>query len=92
MGGTGRKREGRIIILLTQGKEENAYKSSLSQKKNIYKVITNGQKNFQFFRDNPLMIPKGLQPTCHKLFIQLPSEEEKPKEEKKTKKKNKDRQ
>ena len=87
MGRTGRKREGRIIILLTEGKEENAYKCSLSQKKNIYKIISNGQKNFQFFKDNPLMIPKGLQPKCHKLFIEVPVEIEQTKEDKKAKKK-----
>ncbi len=56
MGRTGRKREGRIIILLTEGKEEASYKTSLSKKKNIYKIILNGQKHFQFYKNNPLMM------------------------------------
>ena len=83
MGRTGRKREGHIVVLLTEGKEENSYKTSLTRKKNIYKIIQNGQKNFKFYQNNPLMIPKGTKPKCHKVFITIP--EEKPPEEKKPK-------
>ena len=75
MGRTGRKREGRIIILLTEGKEEQSYKTSLAKKKNIYKIIANGSKNFRFYQHNPLMVPKNLKPTCHKLFIATPTDE-----------------
>jgi superfamily II DNA/RNA helicase len=87
MGRTGRKREGRIIILLTEGREEQTYKTSLAKKKNIYKIIANSNKNFKFYENNPLMIPKGLKPTCHKLYINVPQENEE--ESKKTKKKAK---
>ena len=75
MGRTGRKREGRIIILLTEGKEEQSYKTSLAKKKNIYKIIANGSKNFRFYQHNPLMVPQNLKPTCHKLFIAAPTDE-----------------
>ena len=74
MGRTGRKRAGRIIVLLTEGKEEQSYKTSLAKKSSIYKIITNGSKNFKFYQNNPLMIPKGLKPKCHKIFIKVPSE------------------
>ena len=74
MGRTGRKREGRIIILLTEGREELLYKMSLSMKKNIYKIILNGQKNFKFYQNNPLMIPKGFKPKCMQMFIQVPTD------------------
>ncbi|CAF0760948.1 unnamed protein product [Brachionus calyciflorus] len=87
MGRTGRKREGRIVVLLTEGKEEQSYKTSLSKKKNIYKVILNGQKHFQFYQNNPLMIPKGLRPKCHKMKIVIPQEDEVTETEKEAKKK-----
>lgn len=74
MGRTGRKREGRIIILLTEGKEEGSYKTSLSKKKNIYKIILNGQKHFQFYQNNPLMVPRGMRPKCHQMFITVPTD------------------
>ena len=35
MGRTGRKRKGRVVLLLTQGKEEDAYKRSQSQYKSV---------------------------------------------------------
>ena len=76
MGRTGRKREGRIIILLTEGKEESSYLTSLSKKKNMYKHILQGSKNFQFYSNNPLMIPKGIKPKCHQMFITVQKEEE----------------
>lgn len=89
MGRTGRKREGRIVVLLTEGKEEQSYLTSLSKKKNIYKVILNGQKHFNFYQNNPLMIPKGLKPKCHKMKIVLPEEQQEEKPKKTSKKKEK---
>ena len=69
MGRTGRKRAGRIIILLTEGKEEAAYNTSLSKKKNIYKTILNSAKSLKFYENNPPMLPK--KPKCHKMFISV---------------------
>ena len=69
MGRTGRKREGRIIILLTEGKEEGSYSTSLSKKKNIYKTIQNSAKNLKFYQNNPPMMPKDHKPKCHQMFI-----------------------
>lgn len=39
MGRTGRKRQGRIVVLVTEGKEEHAYNQSVYQKKSILKTI-----------------------------------------------------
>jgi hypothetical protein len=52
------KREGRIIILLTEGKEVSSYECSLNMKNKIYRIIENGAKNFKFYQNNPLMIPE----------------------------------
>jgi superfamily II DNA/RNA helicase len=90
MGRTGRKREGRIVVLLTEGKEVNSYESSLRSKKNIYKIVQNGAKNFQLYKNNPIMIPKEVKPSCHKIFINPPpsSDSEQETNKKKTKKKS----
>jgi hypothetical protein len=76
MGRTGRKREGKIAILLTEGKEEASYLQSLKKKNNIYKIISNSQKHFQFYKQNPLMIPKHIKIKCHKMFIKVPDEKD----------------
>jgi ERCC4-related helicase len=35
MGRTGRKRQGRVVLLLAEGKEEDAYKKSQAQYKSV---------------------------------------------------------
>ncbi|XP_055957171.1 Fanconi anemia group M protein [Patella vulgata] len=69
MGRTGRKREGRIVMLVTEGKEEQIYNQSQYSKKSIHKAILNGSKSLQFYQHNPRMIPNGLTPSCHKMYI-----------------------
>ncbi|ESO87655.1 hypothetical protein LOTGIDRAFT_127429 [Lottia gigantea] len=69
MGRTGRKREGRIVMLVTEGKEEQIYNQSQYSKKSIHKAILSGGKSLQFYQHNPRMIPNGLIPQCHKMYI-----------------------
>ncbi|KAI8611825.1 P-loop containing nucleoside triphosphate hydrolase protein [Chytriomyces sp. MP71] len=45
MGRTGRKREGRVVLLLSEGKEEDAHRRSQLQYKNVQKAILEGQGN-----------------------------------------------
>ena len=42
MGRTGRKRQGRIVVLVTEGKEEHVYNQSMYQRKSILKTIMTG--------------------------------------------------
>ncbi|KAK3741292.1 hypothetical protein QZH41_012592 [Actinostola sp. cb2023] len=67
MGRTGRKRNGRIVVLVSEGKEEQVYKRSLSSKKSIHKAIVQGSKSFELYDDNPRMIPRHLTPRVHKM-------------------------
>ncbi|GFS22054.1 ATP-dependent DNA helicase mph1 [Elysia marginata] len=78
MGRTGRKREGKIVMLVTEGKEEQIYNQSVSSKKSIHKAILNGAKSLRFYPNNPRMVPAGVQPQCHKIFITIPEENKKP--------------
>ncbi|RUS84788.1 hypothetical protein EGW08_007472, partial [Elysia chlorotica] len=78
MGRTGRKREGKIVMLVTEGKEEQIYNQSLSLKKSIHKAILNGAKSLRFYPNNPRMVPASVQPQCHKIYITVPEENKKP--------------
>ncbi|KAG4302148.1 hypothetical protein PCK1_001420 [Pneumocystis canis] len=66
MGRTGRKREGRIYILLTAGREEKSYFRAKDSYKVIQKAISNG--NILKFQEkiSPRIIPKSENPECHK--------------------------
>ncbi|KAM9294310.1 Fanconi anemia group M protein [Gastrophryne carolinensis] len=69
MGRTGRKRQGRIVVILCQGREERTYNQSQSNKRSIYKAITGNNTVFHLHQDGPRMVPKGLNPTVHKMYI-----------------------
>ncbi|XP_038632249.1 Fanconi anemia group M protein isoform X2 [Scyliorhinus canicula] len=70
MGRTGRKRQGRIVVLLAEGREERNYNQSQCSKRNIYKTILgNGNKSFRLYTNSPRMIPNGLIPVAHKMHI-----------------------
>ncbi|XP_072485366.1 Fanconi anemia group M protein isoform X2 [Notamacropus eugenii] len=69
MGRTGRKRQGRIVVILTEGREECAYNRSQSCKRSIYKAISGNRKTFHFYQGSPRMIPDGINPKLHKMFI-----------------------
>ena len=72
----GRKREGRIVMLLSEGKEEQAYQKCQSSKKHIYKIVTEGRKHLNFYSDSPRMVPTQLSPQPNKLYLQQQQQEE----------------
>ncbi|XP_043214863.1 Fanconi anemia group M protein-like [Amphibalanus amphitrite] len=70
MGRTGRKRQGRIVVLVTEGKEDHVYNQSMYQRKSMLKTIMTGTKlGPHLFKNSPRMIPRGLQPVCHRLHM-----------------------
>ncbi|KFP21016.1 Fanconi anemia group M protein, partial [Egretta garzetta] len=68
MGRTGRRRQGRIVVILTEGREERTYNQSQSNKRSIHKAIS-GNKLLHFYQHSPRMIPQGINPQLHKMFI-----------------------
>ncbi|XP_067847954.1 Fanconi anemia group M protein [Heptranchias perlo] len=68
MGRTGRKRQGRIVVLLAEGREERTYNQSQCNKRSIYKTIL-GNKSFHLYTNSPRMVPNGLNPVAHKMHI-----------------------
>ena len=74
MGRTGRKREGRVVFLLTQGKEERDHVKSQDSYEKIQQKIASGNE-FEFNLDNsPRILPKEIQPDCVKKEIIPPNE------------------
>ncbi|XP_029413289.1 Fanconi anemia group M protein isoform X2 [Nannospalax galili] len=69
MGRTGRKRQGRIVVILAEGREERTYNQSQSNKKNIYKAISGNRQVLHFYQGSPRMIPDKINPELHKMFI-----------------------
>ncbi|KAM6273569.1 Fanconi anemia group M protein [Porphyrio hochstetteri] len=68
MGRTGRRRQGRIVVILAEGREERTYNQSQSNKRSIHKAIS-GNKMLHFYQHSPRMIPEGITPKMHKMFI-----------------------
>ncbi|XP_071601179.1 Fanconi anemia group M protein isoform X2 [Heliangelus exortis] len=68
MGRTGRRRQGRIVVILTQGREERTYNQSQSNKRSIHKALS-GSKTLRFYQHSPRMLPEGINPKLHKMFI-----------------------
>jgi len=74
MGRTGRKRQGRVVFILTEGKEERDHIKSQETYEKIQKKIASGNE-FQFNLDNsPRILPKEIQPDCIKKEIVPPNE------------------
>nr|XP_027314080.2 Fanconi anemia group M protein isoform X2 [Anas platyrhynchos] len=68
MGRTGRRRQGRIVVILAEGREERTYNQSQCNKRSIQKAIS-GNKVLHFYQHSPRMIPEGINPELHKMFI-----------------------
>ncbi|XP_037342518.2 Fanconi anemia group M protein [Pungitius pungitius] len=69
MGRTGRKRRGRIVVILAEGREERTYNQSQSNKRSIHKSIIGNKSSFHMYPNSPRMLPEGVNPTMHKMHI-----------------------
>ncbi|CAN8215729.1 unnamed protein product [Coccothraustes coccothraustes] len=75
MGRTGRRRHGRIVVILAQGREERTYNQSQCNKRSIHKAIS-GNKTLRFYQHSPRMVPEGINPRVHKMFITAEKQEQ----------------
>ncbi|KAM6973232.1 Fanconi anemia group M protein [Aplochiton taeniatus] len=69
MGRTGRKRKGRIVVILAEGREEKTYNQSQSNMRSVYKSILSNKHVFHMHPDSPRMMPAWVKPTLHKMHI-----------------------
>jgi hypothetical protein len=73
MGRTGRKRKGKVVLLLTQGREEEAYNRAQFQYKSVQNAIATQQGNKIIMCAPSLdVIPiKGQRPECRMLMMNI---------------------
>src|SRR5436305_12103772 len=74
MGRTGRKREGRVVFLVTEGKEVRDHEKSQDAYDKMQKKIASGN-DFHFDLDkSPRILPPEIQPNCVQERITPPNE------------------
>ncbi|KAH3731696.1 Fanconi anemia group M protein [Pelomyxa schiedti] len=61
MGRTGRKRDGRVVMLVTEGPEQETYFKSKQRANTMYKRLSN-TASLMMYPDVPRMIPEDIQP------------------------------
>eukprot|EP01134_Creolimax_fragrantissima_P002951 CFRG2951T1 len=71
MGRCGRKRKGRVVMLVTEGKEHQKYKTSVTSKNGINKSINKHIDSLPFYARNPDMVPSDVDLKCSKLHIEV---------------------
>nr|XP_034991434.1 Fanconi anemia group M protein isoform X1 [Zootoca vivipara] len=74
MGRTGRKRQGRIVVILSEGREERTYNQSQLNRRSLLKAISES-KGLHLYQHSPRMIPEGINPKMHRMPI-MPAERE----------------
>lgn len=74
MGRTGRKRQGKIVLLLMKGKEEDSYTRAKDNYEKMQEMIASGDR-FNYHTDkSPRMLPREIQPYVDERVIEIPIE------------------
>ncbi|KAI8930021.1 hypothetical protein BC831DRAFT_508680 [Entophlyctis helioformis] len=74
MGRTGRKRQGRIVVLLSKGREEENHKSAQSKYKSVQRAIMEGQGKRLLMYQGPAgcVLPQNARPVCDRKTLVIP--------------------
>ncbi|KAK5120352.1 hypothetical protein LTR85_006291 [Meristemomyces frigidus] len=78
IGRTGRKRMGKVVLLLMKGKEENDYSKAQDNYAYIQKSIADTSKYNYHDEQSPRIVPKEVQPVVDKRIIDIPVENSQP--------------
>ncbi|XP_017057211.1 uncharacterized protein LOC108098648 [Drosophila ficusphila] len=79
IGRTGRKKNGEVVMLVTEGREQQVLKDVLANKDQINRKLMNSSVvKLSLYDQNPRMVPQQFQPKCEEKHME-PAEEEKPK-------------
>ncbi|OZJ02481.1 hypothetical protein BZG36_04369 [Bifiguratus adelaidae] len=71
MGRTGRKREGKISLLLTQGLEERKHRQAQESYKRVQRAMTTATE-LSYWTSVPRVLPKNVTPVCVRKFFEIP--------------------
>lgn len=89
IGRTGRKRQGKVLMLVTEGKEHEALKEILAVKDKINQKITKNSSILRnFYYKSKRLVPPEFNPKCMETYIKIPETEDKEPPKKNLKKKN----
>ncbi len=64
IGRTGRHRDGKIVLLLGAGKEEQRHRQTITQHRSVQKAINNAKETFSFFIPPTRIAPSRAATTC----------------------------
>jgi len=78
IGRTGRKRVGRVVLLLMRGKEDNDYAKAQDNYAYIQKTIADDSKYNYRDDQSPRILPKEVKPVVDKRMIDIPTENTQP--------------
>jgi ATP-dependent DNA helicase MPH1 len=78
IGRTGRKRVGRVVLLLMRGKEDNDYAKAQDNYAYIQKTIADDSKYNYRDDQSPRILPKEVKPEVDKRMIDIPTENTQP--------------
>jgi ATP-dependent DNA helicase MPH1 len=78
IGRTGRKRVGRVVLLLMRGKEDNDYAKAQDNYAYIQKTIADDSKYNYRDDQSPRILPKDVKPVVDKRMIDIPAENTQP--------------
>jgi len=78
IGRTGRKRIGRVVLLLMRGKEDNDYAKAQDNYTYIQKTIADDSKYNYRDDQSPRILPKDVKPIVDKRVIDIPTENTQP--------------
>jgi Fanconi anemia group M protein len=70
-GRTGRKRKGKVIMLLTQGRESMSLGTSKSSHKGVVKMIQSRSSNIKYSTFNPRLLPLSCHPMCEERQMEI---------------------
>jgi ATP-dependent DNA helicase MPH1 len=78
IGRTGRKRLGKVTLLLMRGKEENDYAKAQDNYTYIQQTIADDSKYSYRDDQSPRILPRGIRPVVDKRVIEIPIENSQP--------------
>ncbi|SPP80367.1 ATP-dependent DNA helicase MPH1 isoform X2 [Drosophila guanche] len=86
IGRTGRKKNGEVVMLVTEGREHQVLRDVLANKDQTNKKLLNSSVvRMSLYANNPRMVPAQFQPKCEETHMEAAALEEKPKTNAKTK-------
>ncbi|CAK7271394.1 3'-5' DNA helicase [Sporothrix epigloea] len=74
MGRTGRKRAGRVLLLLMKGKEEDKFAEAQDKYSNMQKLISEGSRFTFRFDLSERIVPRDIKPEVDKRHVEIPIE------------------